>query len=95
MSLVTSIDSSGVIGRISEVVYVPYKGGTYIRKAPKSRKKSRTPAMLSNQQRVQPVYEKQQSGFCKQCHCGKLGEGTAVNQMPFLYMNVLLTSLFH
>ncbi|MBC8004057.1 MAG: hypothetical protein H7X84_01175 [Verrucomicrobia bacterium] len=61
MALVTSNGSTNIVGKIGEVVYVPYKGGTYVRKAPTTRKGARTPAMLLNQQRFACMHR-----FCAQ-----------------------------
>lgn len=58
--LLTNI-SGHVSGKIMDVVYVRYKGGTYIRKAPQVRKETRTPAMLLNQQRFASMHN-----FCAQ-----------------------------
>lgn len=61
MALVTSNGSTNIVGRIGDSVYVPYKRGTYVRKAPKTRKEARTPAMLLNQQRFACMHR-----FCVQ-----------------------------
>lgn len=61
MALVTSNGSNGIVGRIGDVVYVPYKGGTYIRKAPKSGTRVFTRAMLQSQQRFKCMHK-----FCIQ-----------------------------
>ncbi|HLN72556.1 MAG TPA: DUF6266 family protein [Prolixibacteraceae bacterium] len=53
--------SEQVSGKIMDVVYVRYKGGTYIRRAPRVRKEARTPAMLQNQQRFACIQR-----FCTQ-----------------------------
>lgn len=51
MAMVLAENTSNVTGRIGEVVYVRYRGGTYIRKAPKKRRDANDPKMLLNQHR--------------------------------------------
>ena len=55
MAHVTSNESIQVSGKILGAVYVNYRGGTYIRKAPATRKEARTPAMLLNQDRFSAI----------------------------------------
>lgn len=48
--------SGQVSGKFIDMVYVRYKGGMYVRKAPMVRKEARTPAMLRNQQRFAAMH---------------------------------------
>ncbi|MGE5395739.1 MAG: hypothetical protein ACM3P1_13435 [Candidatus Saccharibacteria bacterium] len=51
MARVLTENMSAISGRLGEVVYVRYRGGTYIRKAPAKRKDANDPKMMLNQQR--------------------------------------------
>jgi hypothetical protein len=51
MARVLAGDISKIVGKVGDKVYVKYKNGIYVRKAPTVRKNARTPAMLLNQQR--------------------------------------------
>lgn len=51
MAQVIAGDLSKIVGKVGDKVYVRYKGGIYVRKAPTIRKRARTAAMLLNQQR--------------------------------------------
>lgn len=51
MARVIAGDISKIVGKVGDKVYVKYKNGIYVRKAPTVRKEARTPAMLLNQQR--------------------------------------------
>ena len=51
MARVLTVNSPDVTGRIGEVVYVRYRGGTYIRKAPKKRSDVNDPKQVQNRQR--------------------------------------------
>jgi hypothetical protein len=61
MAQVTNGMGLGLAGKVGDLVYVPFNGGTYTRKAPRRKKDSSTPRMLLNQQRFRQVND-----FCAQ-----------------------------
>lgn len=56
MARLLNNNSGSVSGKFIDMVYVRYKGGMYVRKAPTVRKEARTAAMLLNQQRFAAMH---------------------------------------